>query len=254
MGVTMIKKKIKVSSTEETVRFYTGLMRGEEKRGLWGKEKRFSAEAIAAHPSVRDYFLPPLRRLLRPTDEVLDLGTGPGIFLPLVAPLCGHLTAVDIVREFVDSATRVVETRGLSNVTVRLAETPLPFPDGRFDVVLLIDTIHHLENVEAVLDQVHRVFKPGGRCIVFEPNKANIALFVMCLLDKNEHGLLGLGTFPRYEKLLGPRFALVEKDYNPLLIGPDSRFALGMARFLDTGLGGSLRWMLPKLLMVAVKK
>ena len=89
--------------------------------------------------------------------------------------------------------------------------------------------------------------------IIFEPNRLNPMLFLMCLLDRNERRLLKMGNFRYYIKLLKDSFHInvITKDYNGLLIGPSSKIMLGMADMIERCFGGILRWLHPKLIIVA---
>lgn len=42
--------------------------------------------------------------------------------------------------------------------------------DASFDLVTSVEGVEHLENPHAFLAEIHRVLKPGGRCIVTTPN------------------------------------------------------------------------------------
>jgi SAM-dependent methyltransferase len=50
----------------------------------------------------------------------------------------------------------------------------LPAADASFDLVLSIEGIEHLENPYAFLREIHRVLRPGGRCMVTTPNTASL--------------------------------------------------------------------------------
>lgn len=50
----------------------------------------------------------------------------------------------------------------------------LPYPDGTFDVVTLVEVIEHLENHRAALSELARVLKPGGILILTTPNVMRI--------------------------------------------------------------------------------
>ena len=42
----------------------------------------------------------------------------------------------------------------------------LPFSDDSFDIVFANGVLHHTENTESAIDEMYRVVKPGGKCIV----------------------------------------------------------------------------------------
>lgn len=243
------------SSSEETQAFYGGLAEGKERRGLWGMENRFDADAMASKPSVLRHFVPVVAEHLAPTDRCLDLGCGPGGFLALMAPHCGHIVGADLVAEFVERTRDIIERNGITNAeAVQVTDDRLPFADAEFDKVVLVDTIHHLEDVPGTIDEVARVLKPGGHLLVFEPNKKNIPLALMCVLDRNERGLLPLGTFASYRKVLGSRFAIEHEAYNGVLVGPQGKLSVAVADYVSAPGRRHVNWFSPKLFIAARRR
>lgn len=244
----------KASSTQETRGFYEGLSKGENKRGLWGKDSRFNPESLLVKTSVLRHFVPVVSRFISSGDHCLDLGCGPGGFLTLMAPLCGSITGADIVPSFVNECCEVIESRRITNATaVLLNEGLLPFGDGQFDRVIMVDTIHHLEHQDQTMDEVVRVLKPGGLLLIFEPSRLNPLLALMCALDKNEQGLLRLGTFAAYRKLLGTQFTIEAEQYNGMLVGPESAASVAIADFVSSPGRTAFGWLSPKLFIAARK-
>jgi len=183
----------------------------------------------------------------------LDLGCGPGGFLTLAAPMCGRIVGVDVVPSFVQQCAQQIERAGLANASVILnANSRLPFGDAEFDRVLMVDTIHHLEDVEATIAEVHRVLKPDGVFLIFEPNKLNPLLALMCALDRNEHGLLRMGTFSAYRRLLVGKFEPEVEQYNGVLIGPTGSISGAVADLVsDPKFARFLGWLSPKIFIAA---
>ena len=247
-------KFIKSQSSEKTRNFYGKLSRGEAKLGVWGKEQRFDPIAIPKKQSVLRHFLPRVNEYLFPNDRCLDLGCGPGGFLTLIAPLCSSVVGADIVPDFIIECRDTIEKHGIDNASAVLLDSPrLPFSDREFDKVIMVDTIHHLENPTSTLIEVHRVLKTGGILIIFEPNKYNPLLALLCALDKNEHGLLKLGTFQAYRHLLGREFQPICEVFNGTLVGPEGKLAVAIADFVSDPQHSLLRWLSPKLFMVFKK-
>lgn len=103
------------------------------------------------------------------SDVVLDVGTGRG-GLPLwVAEHVGaEVYGVDLdpghVRDArLNARDRAVAERATFTVGTFL---DLPFPDDSFDAVSGIETICHAADKSAVLAELRRVLKPGGRLVV----------------------------------------------------------------------------------------
>ncbi len=242
-------------SSVQTKDFYENLVSGENKRGLWGMEQRFDAEQIMQKPSVQKHFAGVVSKYLGPDDVCLDLGCGPGGFLALMAPFCKQITGADIVPSFVQQAQETLARHNLHNASAQaLQPGTLPFATASFDRVIMVDTIHHLEKHDETMAEVARVLKPGGLFLIFEPNKLNPLLALMCALDKNEHGLLRLGTFGAYKKLLAGAFDIIDQSYNGLLVGPESKTALAIADYVSNPKHKLFGWLSPKLFIAPRKK
>lgn len=66
----------------------------------------------------------------------------------------------------------------------------LPFPDGRFDHVLVRDVIHHLDEPERAMREIRRVLSPGGRLDVLESCGRNPLVFLHAVTNRAERGEL----------------------------------------------------------------
>lgn len=93
--------------------------------------------------------------------RALDLGCGPGGFLPGLAQRCEHLVAADSdFQSLVTLAPR--ESASSAPNRVLLGAQALPFAGGSFELVCLFDVIEHLDDDLGVLREVHRILAPGG--------------------------------------------------------------------------------------------
>ncbi len=241
----------KAPSSEQSAEFYDRLMDGTEKLGMLGKDTRYNPCRVAALPSVERFFVGVVKTLVCPSDRVLDFGCGPGSFLLCTAPLCREVVGVDISEEFVGRARQAIAESGVTNGQVLHTEPlHLPFVDGCFDVLLMVDVIHHLEDIHPTVQEAFRVLKPGGRAIIFEPNKLNPVVYLLHLFDRNERGLLALGTPAKYRRIFARYLTDFAVDFNGIVIGPQSRFwtlssAVMNASFLRPLLG----WLNPKMVI-----
>jgi SAM-dependent methyltransferase len=131
----------------------------------------------------------------------------------------------------------------------------LPFSGRIFDVIVMVDAIHHITNLHGTIEEMKRVLKPHGTVLIFEPNKLNLLLWLLCLLDRNEWGALHLGSKRKYVGLFQPHFNIERMEYNGLLIGPDSSLN---RKIVDLLLAPPIKWLLawqaPKIFMVMTPK
>ena len=249
-------KIFKPFSAERNKKFYNKIIKGRCKNYIWGHKKRFTPEKALASSSVRKYFKPILVEKVSESDRVLDLGCGSGMFLPIVAPMCAEIVGVDISSDMLISCSQCIKKFFIENASLSNASSDhLPFAAETFDVVYIVDVIHHAEDYEQAVKEVYRVLKPGGRLIVFEPNKFNVLLAIFCFLDRNEWGALRLGSKRQYRKLFKDFFDIEQIDYNGLLIGPDSRLNCMITDFFNhPAVKPFLGWQSPKISILMTKK
>jgi len=97
--------------------------------------------------------------------RVLDFGPGDGWPSLLLAPMADEVVGVDGSARRVEVCTGNAERLGVGNaffVHVPPGER-LPFEDGSFDAVVAASSIEQTPDPEAVLHELCRVLKPGGR-------------------------------------------------------------------------------------------
>jgi ubiquinone/menaquinone biosynthesis C-methylase UbiE len=99
---------------------------------------------------------------------------------------------------------------------VRASGYELPFENESFDHVLVRDVIHHMDEPERAVAEMHRILRPGGRVDVLEPCGRNPLIAMHALMNKAERG--ELRSTPAYlERLLAARFVLTETSRHQAL-------------------------------------
>ena len=93
---------------------------------------------------------------------ILDIGSGAGNMAHHLAHY-GQVLGMD----YNPRPLAVAQQRGLP--VLRGSGSELPFADGNFDLVALLDTVEHIPDELAVLREVERVLKPGGKVIITVP-------------------------------------------------------------------------------------
>ena len=110
-----------------------------------------------------------------PLGDMLDVGTGTGSMLRLLASRARRTIAVDLSRDMRLIARATVLSSGLVNCTVRQGDMyDLEFPDGRFDLVTMDRVLGTADDPAAALGEAARVMNDGAHLLVVEPGKAMI--------------------------------------------------------------------------------
>jgi len=223
--------------------FYTSLVEGKVKRVFPGLQTRFSCDHVMNNPNVRKYLLPFLDRQINCDDVVLDYGCGSGILLPCISIRCKEVHGVDVVPAFVELAKDMLATKCCKNAFVyNDNEFKNKFMGNYFDVIIVNDVLHHMENPLDAISDAYRLLKPNGKLIIIEPNIYNPAIFILSACDSNERKTLKMGRFGYYTKICEKRFTVVEKDWFPVMYAPSSKLMRTIAEILERFPFGLLRW------------
>jgi phosphatidylethanolamine/phosphatidyl-N-methylethanolamine N-methyltransferase len=99
-------------------------------------------------------------------DRVLEVGVGTGINALLYPTDC-DVTGIDLSASMLDKARERVARKGLTNVRLlEMDAANLKFADGSFDIVYAPYVISVVPDPVAVVYEMRRVCRPGGRIIV----------------------------------------------------------------------------------------
>jgi ubiquinone/menaquinone biosynthesis C-methylase UbiE len=120
--------------------------------------------------------------------DLLDIGTGTGRMLEILAPRVEHALGIDQSREMLAVARVNLERAGLENGLVRLGDMyQLALPDASFDAVVVHQVLHYADRPEAVIAEAARVLRPSGILMLvdFAPHMLEF------LRDEHAHRRLG---------------------------------------------------------------
>jgi len=102
-----------------------------------------------------------------PDDEVLDVACGPGLVACAFARVVRHVTGIDLTPAMLARAAEVAREQQVTNVSWRHGDVlPLPFAAASFSIVVSRFAFHHFQDPGAVLAEMRRVCRPGGRVVV----------------------------------------------------------------------------------------
>jgi ubiquinone/menaquinone biosynthesis C-methylase UbiE/DNA-binding transcriptional ArsR family regulator len=170
-----------------------------------------------------------------PIHALLDLGTGTGRMLELLGPRIERGLGLDLSLDMLALARTRLDRAGLKHCSVRQGDIyDLALPKDTFDVVVIHQVLHFLDDGARAIDQAVRVLRPAGRLLVvdFAPHDLEF------LRDEHAHRRLGFApdTVAQWMKAAGLGFVL-QKNLAPepasegkiavsLWLGQDARTVL----------------------------
>ncbi len=102
-----------------------------------------------------------------PIGRLLDIGTGTGRILELLAPHSEHSVGLDVDHEMLQVARASLGEAQLSRAAVRHGDLHRPpFEAGSFDVAVMHHVLHLLDAPGAAIADAARLLRPGGRLLV----------------------------------------------------------------------------------------
>ena len=170
-----MSKTIEQSVREKYGAVATSGLSGDD-RGVRAVAEAFgySADELASIPAGANMGLscgnPTATANLRPGEVVVDLGSGGGLDVFLAAKKVGptgKAIGIDMTPEMVERARANAAKHGVTNAEFHLATIDkLPLSDASVDCVISNCVINLAPDKDAVLREVYRVLKPGGRVAV----------------------------------------------------------------------------------------
>jgi len=105
----------------------------------------------------------------KPFRSLLDLGTGTGRMLELFGPHVERGLGLDLSLDMLLLARDRLERAGLKHCSVRQGDLyDLPIANDSFDVVILHQVLHFLDDGGRAIKEAARVLRPGGRLLVVD--------------------------------------------------------------------------------------
>ncbi|MBN2070458.1 MAG: class I SAM-dependent methyltransferase [Candidatus Krumholzibacteriota bacterium] len=99
---------------------------------------------------------------------VLDLGTGQGLTAIEIASRGHRVITVDISeKELCDAHMNAIAAGVDSRLEFQVVDNrTLPFEDDSFNLVTMVNVLHHLDDPDAALPEISRVLRRGGKLLI----------------------------------------------------------------------------------------
>lgn len=105
----------------------------------------------------------------KPIRNLVDLGTGTGRMLQLLAPRASRTVGLDASHAMLSVARANLERSGLRGIELRQGDIYAPpFPRDTFDLVIIHQVLHYLDDPARAIREAARLVAPGGRILVVD--------------------------------------------------------------------------------------
>lgn len=146
-----------------------------------------------------------IKRWVRRSDYILDVGCGTGEYTTSLANHCKLIVGLDTSPKMIKRGHAKAKIKGLENIAYVVGDiTHLPFCNKIFDVVASVNLIHHLVYdriiFQGFLEKV-RVSKRGSHIIVFELNSNSLG-WSNNLIARIIRGIVYVILFPLKQDVL----------------------------------------------------
>lgn len=110
---------------------------------------------------------------------LLDAGGGTGRVAQVLRGFADQVVLTDLSEGMLQQANRKNGLRVVGAETERL-----PFADGAFERVLMVDALHHVFDQAGTCAELWRVLKKGGRVVIEEPDVRQISVKFVAVMEK----------------------------------------------------------------------
>lgn len=164
----------------------------EKSLGIGGD---YQYKALRSHNFLRSFWhrnkLLAIKSLVKMNRDstVLDLGTGSGNFELEFASKVKSITGIDYNDEAINFIKKMVVRERINNVRLLVAdlrEISSIKNLGKFDLIILIDVIEHLEmtDIKRMIKGFNKLLLGGGRICIITPNYGSLWSIIEKLMDR----------------------------------------------------------------------
>ena len=127
---------------------------------FWNRIARTYNENQERTAAEYDTLIDLMKKNIQMNDSVLELATGTGTIAERIAPYCAHIEASDFSKVMIEKAK---EKSNAKNLNFSIQDmTDLTYPENTFDVVIVVNGIHLVDDPQLVFRNIQRVLKPDG--------------------------------------------------------------------------------------------
>lgn len=113
------------------------------------------------------------------TGALLDAGGGTGRISQFLSGKANPVVVADLSHKMLSQVHQKDGLRPVCSLTERL-----PFQDGTFAGIMMVDALHHVIDQHKTIDELWRTLRPGGRLVIEEPDLRRLGVKLLALAEK----------------------------------------------------------------------
>ena len=134
--------------------------------------------------------------------DILDLGCGGGLICEPLAKLGGNITGVDFIKKNIEVAKKHAKVSQLNITYINQDLFSINFKK-KFDIILMLEVIEHINNWQDIIIKIQKYLKPKGKIIFSTINRTPLSKIFAISLAENILKWIPKNTH-HYEKFVKP--------------------------------------------------
>ena len=131
-----------------------------------------------------DYILKTIGKKNLKNLDILDMGCGGGLTCEALARLNANVTGIDFVSENIEIAKKHAKKSKLK-INYLNEDIDKIKLKNKYDVILVLEVIEHLDNWKNLILNIKKNLKPGGLLILSTINKTKLSKFFVIFIAEN---------------------------------------------------------------------
>ncbi|MFA7230074.1 MAG: class I SAM-dependent methyltransferase [Victivallaceae bacterium] len=104
-----------------------------------------------------------------PYERVLDFGYGSGLLFNTLHEISGELHGIDILSDC-GKLNEILASQQINAILKKEDILKAGYPAEHFDLIVAFSVFEHIEDFEPILNEMHRILKPGGELLIGMPS------------------------------------------------------------------------------------
>jgi len=141
--------------------------RQKREKRIWQRLAKNYDKQVKVYEQAYNISIQKILKFLNQDSEVLDIACGTGIVSLGLAKYVKQIIAIDLSEKMIKVAKNKTIEKKITNIEFKVADAyQLNYPENSFDIILLFNTLHIVQEPVSVLNKIYNLLKPSGKLII----------------------------------------------------------------------------------------